>query len=254
VAGNPGAEERLIELYGRSVAVLLARHTNGRPEAEDLFQDTFRIAIEKLRRGELREAEKLPGFLAGIARSLAIEHERTAGTVAAYRQQLENERRRAADLGRKLAVSETGRADERRQLSARHEAAEKAGKAAPWNEVLFNTPVFLLRTFRDEPGNPPAVIDLAKVDGPLSIAVDVGADTPGFSSYSVRMIGNGGRGTFAKGGLRPNALDALLITFPGGFFAPGEYRLNVFGVAKDGKETALGSHPFRVLAGGFRHL
>jgi RNA polymerase sigma-70 factor, ECF subfamily len=65
-----------VELYGRAVSLLLDRHTNGRPEAEDLFQDTFRTALEKLRRGELREPEKLPGFLAGIARSLAIEHYR----------------------------------------------------------------------------------------------------------------------------------------------------------------------------------
>ncbi len=66
----------MIELYGRSVAVLLDRHTNGRPEAQDLFQDTFRLVLEKLRRGELREPAKLPGFLAQIARSLAIEHYR----------------------------------------------------------------------------------------------------------------------------------------------------------------------------------
>lgn len=75
-AGDRRAEERTVELYGRAVALLLDRHTNGRPEAEDLFQDTFRTALEKLRRGELREPEKLPGFLAGIARSLAIEHYR----------------------------------------------------------------------------------------------------------------------------------------------------------------------------------
>jgi RNA polymerase sigma-70 factor, ECF subfamily len=67
-----------VALYGRPVAILLDRHTNGRPEAEDLFQDTFRIALEKLRRGELREPAKLPGFLAQIARSLAIEHYRKA--------------------------------------------------------------------------------------------------------------------------------------------------------------------------------
>lgn len=58
------------------MAILLDRHTNGRPEAEDLFQDTFRLVIEKLRKGELREPAKLPGFLAQIARSLAIEHYR----------------------------------------------------------------------------------------------------------------------------------------------------------------------------------
>ncbi len=69
----------MIELYGRGVAIILDRHTNGRPEAEDLFQDTFRLALEKLRRGELREPAKLPGYLAQIARSLAIEHYRKAG-------------------------------------------------------------------------------------------------------------------------------------------------------------------------------
>jgi RNA polymerase sigma-70 factor (ECF subfamily) len=58
------------------VAIILDRHTSGRPEAEDLFQDTFGLALEKLRRGELREPAKLPGFLAQIARNLAIEHYR----------------------------------------------------------------------------------------------------------------------------------------------------------------------------------
>jgi RNA polymerase sigma-70 factor (ECF subfamily) len=76
--GDPRAELRLVELYGRGIAVLLDRHTNGRPEAEDLFQETFRLVIEKLRRGELREPAKLPGFIAAIARSLAIEHYRKA--------------------------------------------------------------------------------------------------------------------------------------------------------------------------------
>jgi len=77
-AGDRRAEERVVEIYGRGVAILLDRHTNGRPEAEDLFQDTFRLVLEKLRRGELREPAKLPGFLAQIARSLAIEHYRKA--------------------------------------------------------------------------------------------------------------------------------------------------------------------------------
>src|SRR3954453_4150603 len=77
-AGDRRAEERVVEIYGRSVAVLLDRHTNGRPEAEDLFQATFRLVLEKLRRGELREPSKLPVFLAQVARSLAIEHYRKA--------------------------------------------------------------------------------------------------------------------------------------------------------------------------------
>ncbi len=186
---------------------------------------------------------------------LRVRAERTAGLVAAYRQQLTHERQRTTDLGHRLAASETKRAGERRQLEARLEAAEKAaraGEVAPWNEVLFNTPVFLLRTFRDEPGSPAAVIDLARTAGPVSLAVDIGAgagDEPGFSSYKVRLTGDGGRAVLEKGGLHSNALDALLITFPAGFFSRGDYRLNVFGVTKDGRESALGSHPFRVLAG-----
>lgn len=66
-------------LYGRLVALVVDRHTNGRPEAEDLYQDTFHVALEKLRRGELRESAKLPAFLARLARNLAIEHYRKLG-------------------------------------------------------------------------------------------------------------------------------------------------------------------------------
>jgi hypothetical protein len=211
------------------------------------------------RRGRLVQAGLALAALLVVATAAAVpalwlqvRAERTAGLVAAYRQQLEHERQRTTALGHRLAANETERASERRQLQARLEAAERAGragKAAPWNEVLFNTPVFLLRTFRDEPGSPAAVIDLAKTDGPVSIAVDVGAgDNPGLLSYSVRITGDGGRAVFEKGGLHPNALEALLITFPPGFFSPGTYRLNVFGVAKDGQESALGSHSFWVLA------
>ncbi|MES1245094.1 MAG: sigma-70 family RNA polymerase sigma factor [Acidobacteriota bacterium] len=68
----------MVEVYGRGIAILLDRHTNGRPEAEDLFQDTFRLVLEKLRNDELREPSRLPGFIAQIARSLAIEHYRKA--------------------------------------------------------------------------------------------------------------------------------------------------------------------------------
>jgi RNA polymerase sigma-70 factor (ECF subfamily) len=75
-SGDRKAEERLFEVYGRGIAILLDRHTNGRPEAEDLLQDTFRLVLEKLRNGELREPSRLPGFIAQIARSLAIEHYR----------------------------------------------------------------------------------------------------------------------------------------------------------------------------------
>lgn len=77
-AGDPSAEEQLVKLYGRGVWALLGRHTNGGPEAEDLYQETFQLALQKLRRGELRDPVKLPGFLARIARNIAIELYRKA--------------------------------------------------------------------------------------------------------------------------------------------------------------------------------
>lgn len=79
VAGDPAAEARLFERYSQGVALVLDRRTGGRPEAEDLLQETFRLALEKLRAGELREPEKLPAFLAQIARFTAIEHYRKLG-------------------------------------------------------------------------------------------------------------------------------------------------------------------------------
>src|SRR6185295_10781050 len=77
-AGDPRAEERLFTRFGRPVALLLDRHTRGRDEQEDLFQDTFRLLLEKLRRGEVREPEKLPGYVAHLAKNLATEHYRKA--------------------------------------------------------------------------------------------------------------------------------------------------------------------------------
>jgi RNA polymerase sigma-70 factor, ECF subfamily len=73
-AGEPGAEEALVEAFGQGIRVVLRRAAGGSAAAQDLFQDTFRLAIEKMRRGELREPEKLPGFLCQIARNLAVEH------------------------------------------------------------------------------------------------------------------------------------------------------------------------------------
>lgn len=75
-AGEAAAEAELVEQFGRPVSLLLARHTRGRPEAEDLFQDTFALAVEKLRRGELRDPAALPKFLSQLARNLTIEHYR----------------------------------------------------------------------------------------------------------------------------------------------------------------------------------
>jgi len=78
-AGERGAEARLVERYARGVRIVLARHTRRAEEAEDLFQETFQLAVSKLRAGELRDASKLGAFLSSLAKNLAIEHYRKSG-------------------------------------------------------------------------------------------------------------------------------------------------------------------------------
>lgn len=77
-AGDPQAEAELVERYSRGVALFIRRETGGASAADDLFQETFRIALEKIRRGDLREPEKLSGFVCGIARNLVIDYFRRA--------------------------------------------------------------------------------------------------------------------------------------------------------------------------------
>lgn len=77
VAGDQAAEEELVHRYSRGVAAVLRQATGDRCISEDLSQDTFALVIEKLRRGELRDPERLPGFICGIARNLALSYFRT---------------------------------------------------------------------------------------------------------------------------------------------------------------------------------
>jgi len=79
VAGDPSAEALLVQLFSRAVTFLLRRLTRDPSAAEDLYQETFRLVIEKVRAGELREPERLPGFVSGTARFLALGAARHGG-------------------------------------------------------------------------------------------------------------------------------------------------------------------------------
>jgi RNA polymerase sigma-70 factor (ECF subfamily) len=78
LSGDKNAEAELVDRYTRGVSVILRRATSQRWMIEDLVQDTFQLALEKLRRGELRCPEKLSGFICNIARNLAIDGFRRA--------------------------------------------------------------------------------------------------------------------------------------------------------------------------------
>jgi RNA polymerase sigma-70 factor, ECF subfamily len=79
VSGDPAAEAELVRRFSRALSFLLQRLTRDDTAAEDLYQETFRLVIEKVRRGELREPEKLPGFVSSMARNLFLGSARRGG-------------------------------------------------------------------------------------------------------------------------------------------------------------------------------
>jgi RNA polymerase sigma-70 factor (ECF subfamily) len=79
VSGDPAAEAELVQRFSRALSFLSRRLTRDEAAAEDLYQETFRLVIEKVRGGELREPEKLPGFVSSMARNLFLGSVRRSG-------------------------------------------------------------------------------------------------------------------------------------------------------------------------------
>jgi RNA polymerase sigma-70 factor, ECF subfamily len=79
VSGDPAAEAELVHRFSRALTFLLKRLTRDETAAEDLYQETFRLVIEKVRGGELRDAERLPGFVSSMARNLFLGSVRRSG-------------------------------------------------------------------------------------------------------------------------------------------------------------------------------
>ncbi|HEU0176594.1 MAG TPA: sigma-70 family RNA polymerase sigma factor [Blastocatellia bacterium] len=77
-AGDRQAEAELVERYSRGVRIIIRREVHDTAVAEDIYQETFRIALEKIRQGDVREPERLSGFICGVARNLVIEYFRRA--------------------------------------------------------------------------------------------------------------------------------------------------------------------------------
>jgi len=74
--GDAAAEAGLIERFSRGVLFFLRRHA-GLPElADDLHQETFRVALERLRARSLDNPEEIGGFLIGTARNLLRNEQR----------------------------------------------------------------------------------------------------------------------------------------------------------------------------------
>jgi RNA polymerase sigma-70 factor (ECF subfamily) len=74
ISGDSDAEDEMVRRYKDGVSVIIARIVQIHSVREDLFQDTFKKAIEKIRRGEVREPERVSGFICKLAKNLAIDY------------------------------------------------------------------------------------------------------------------------------------------------------------------------------------
>ncbi|MCH9649461.1 MAG: sigma-70 family RNA polymerase sigma factor [Deltaproteobacteria bacterium] len=74
--GEKEAEEELVERFQRGLSLALRRRSQDPTLAEDLTQDTLLLVLEKIRRNEVREPERLAGFIHGTARHLLQAHRR----------------------------------------------------------------------------------------------------------------------------------------------------------------------------------
>jgi RNA polymerase sigma-70 factor (ECF subfamily) len=93
--GEREAEALLVEIYGQGLLYVLRRETRDQDLADDLYQETFRVALVRLRKRRLAEPEKLAGFLVGIARRLIKAQRRARDRL--LREPAELERIEATD-------------------------------------------------------------------------------------------------------------------------------------------------------------
>lgn len=72
-AGDPEGMESLYRVFARGVRFYLCRQL-GPQELDDKVHDTFLIVVHAIRRGELREPERLMGFVRTVVRRQVAAH------------------------------------------------------------------------------------------------------------------------------------------------------------------------------------
>jgi RNA polymerase sigma-70 factor (ECF subfamily) len=75
-AGDRAAESELVARFSHGLLLMLRRLAQNPTLADDLHQETLALVLEKIRRAEVREPEKLAGFIRSTARNLFIADRR----------------------------------------------------------------------------------------------------------------------------------------------------------------------------------
>jgi RNA polymerase sigma-70 factor (ECF subfamily) len=74
---EPSAEEELVRLFGGRVRVLVLARTRDPEVARDLAQDVMLAVVRAVRGDQLRDPERLAGFVYGTARNVVNNYLRT---------------------------------------------------------------------------------------------------------------------------------------------------------------------------------
>jgi RNA polymerase sigma-70 factor, ECF subfamily len=94
-AGQDAGMEQLYKLFSRGIRYYLCRQL-GPQELEDKVHDTFLIVVNAIKRGDLREPERLMGFVRTVVRR----------QVAAYIEQAVHTRREQADIETGVTIAD----------------------------------------------------------------------------------------------------------------------------------------------------
>jgi RNA polymerase sigma-70 factor (ECF subfamily) len=94
-AGSDEGMEQLYKLFSRGIRYYLCRQL-GPQELEDKVHDTFLIVVNAIKRGDLREPDRLMGFVRTVVRR----------QVAAYIEQAVHTRREQAELETGISVAD----------------------------------------------------------------------------------------------------------------------------------------------------
>jgi len=76
-AGDATAEARIAEFFAPAVQAMARARSRGAADAQDVCQDVMIAVITALRRGQLRDIQRLAPFVAGVARNVINAEFRT---------------------------------------------------------------------------------------------------------------------------------------------------------------------------------
>src|SRR5258705_3990125 len=76
--GDPDAEAEFVARFGSRVRLAIAARVRDREAVREIANDALFAAISAVRKGQLRDGERLAAFVRGICRNLANSHIRSA--------------------------------------------------------------------------------------------------------------------------------------------------------------------------------